>query len=134
GLRRVARLGDGWLASAYNTTPDQFKIGRVKLESNLKAVGKDPTRFPNALVTTFTYITDDKSKAERVLRETVGTLLNRPVEQLRERLLVGSPQDCAEKIAAYKSAGVERVFIWPTTDELNQLTVFQKKVVPLVGR
>jgi len=21
GLRRVARLGDGWLASAYNTTP-----------------------------------------------------------------------------------------------------------------
>src|SRR5690348_10353758 len=24
GLRRVARLGDGWLASAYNTSPDQF--------------------------------------------------------------------------------------------------------------
>src|SRR4051794_1047342 len=24
GLRRVARLGDGWLASAYNTTPDAF--------------------------------------------------------------------------------------------------------------
>lgn len=25
GLRRVARLGDGWLASAYNTTPAQFR-------------------------------------------------------------------------------------------------------------
>ena len=24
GLRRVARLGDGWLASAYNTTPEAF--------------------------------------------------------------------------------------------------------------
>ena len=24
GLRRVARLGDGWLASAYNTTAEQF--------------------------------------------------------------------------------------------------------------
>jgi alkanesulfonate monooxygenase SsuD/methylene tetrahydromethanopterin reductase-like flavin-dependent oxidoreductase (luciferase family) len=25
GLRRVARLGDGWLASAYNTTPGRFR-------------------------------------------------------------------------------------------------------------
>jgi alkanesulfonate monooxygenase SsuD/methylene tetrahydromethanopterin reductase-like flavin-dependent oxidoreductase (luciferase family) len=25
GLRRVARLGDGWVASAYNTTPQQFR-------------------------------------------------------------------------------------------------------------
>jgi alkanesulfonate monooxygenase SsuD/methylene tetrahydromethanopterin reductase-like flavin-dependent oxidoreductase (luciferase family) len=24
GLRRVARLGEGWLASAYNTTPALF--------------------------------------------------------------------------------------------------------------
>ena len=24
GLRRTARLGDGWLASAYNTTPEEF--------------------------------------------------------------------------------------------------------------
>jgi len=24
GLRRVARLGDGWVASAYNTSPDRF--------------------------------------------------------------------------------------------------------------
>jgi len=31
GLRRVARLGDGWLASAYNTTPDQFRVGLEKL-------------------------------------------------------------------------------------------------------
>ena len=28
GLRRVARLGDGWLASAYNTTPEQVAAGR----------------------------------------------------------------------------------------------------------
>jgi alkanesulfonate monooxygenase SsuD/methylene tetrahydromethanopterin reductase-like flavin-dependent oxidoreductase (luciferase family) len=36
GLRRVARLADGWLASAYNTTPDQFKVGLGKLRDNLK--------------------------------------------------------------------------------------------------
>ena len=132
GLRRVARLGDGWLASAYNTMPDQFEIGLAKLGTYLKTFGKDPAAFPNALVTMFMYITEDKSKAERVLRETIGTLLNRPVEQLFERLLVGSPQDCAEKLAGYKAVGVQRVFIWPTKDELDQLAIFQQKVAPLI--
>src|SRR5688572_32399326 len=65
GLRRVARLGDGWLASAYNTNPDQFRISLDKLNRDLNNAGKDPARFPNALVTMFMYITEDNSKAER---------------------------------------------------------------------
>lgn len=133
GLRRVARLGDGWLASAYNSTPDQFKMGLEKLGNNLKAVGKEPASFPNALVTMFMYVTDDKSEAEQVLSGPLAALLKRPVEELRQRLLVGSPEACAEKLAAYKAAGVERVFVWPTKDELAQLAVFQKKVAPLVA-
>ena len=82
----------------------------------------------------FMYITEDKFAAERVLSETFGALLNRPVEQLRERLLVGSPELYAEKLAAYKAAGVQRIFLWPTGDEPEQLAVFQKKVAPLVNR
>ena len=134
GLRRVARLGDGWLASAYNTMPDQFKIGLDKLRDQLKNLGKDPTSFPNALATMFMYITDDNARADRVLSETLAPMLNRPLEQLRERLLIGAPEVCAEKLAAYKAAGVQRLFIWPVRDELDQLTVFQKKVAPLVDR
>jgi alkanesulfonate monooxygenase SsuD/methylene tetrahydromethanopterin reductase-like flavin-dependent oxidoreductase (luciferase family) len=132
GLRRVARLGDGWLASAYNTMPDQFKIGLDKLRDQLKNLSKDPTSFPNALATMFMYITDDNARADRVLSETLAPMLNRPLEQLRQRLLIGAPELCAEKLAAYKAAGVQRLFIWPVRDELDQLTVFQKKVAPLV--
>ena len=134
GLRRVARLGDGWLASAYNTMPDQFRIGLGKLEHELKNRGKDPATFPNALATMFMYITEDRAKAERVLSEIIGALLKRPVEQMRERLLVGAPEACGAKLAAYKDAGVQRVFLWPVADELEQLTIFQRKVAPLVGR
>ena len=36
GLRRVARLGDGWLASAYNTTPDGFKAAKQSLSEQLR--------------------------------------------------------------------------------------------------
>ena len=35
GLRRVARLADGWLASAYNTTPELFASGRELLTGEL---------------------------------------------------------------------------------------------------
>jgi probable F420-dependent oxidoreductase len=133
GLRRVARLGDGWLASAYNTTPDEFRVGLEKLRDQLTNIGKDLESFPNALVTMFMYITADRAEAERALTETIGALLNRPVDQLRERLLVGSPQICAEKLAAYRAAGVQRVFLWPVSDELNQLAIFREKVAPLVG-
>jgi alkanesulfonate monooxygenase SsuD/methylene tetrahydromethanopterin reductase-like flavin-dependent oxidoreductase (luciferase family) len=132
GLRRVARLGDGWLASAYNTMPDQFAAAFPKLQDQLKIFGKDPASFPNALATMFMYITEDNAATERILAETLTTLLNRPVDQLRERLLVGSPEICAEKLAAYKAAGVQRVFIWPIKDEIEQLKIFKRKVEPLV--
>ena len=132
GLRRVARLGDGWLASAYNTLPDQFAAALAKLKDQLKIRGKDPASFPNALVTMFMYVTESKSAAERVLSQTLVTFLHRPVEQLRERLLVGTPEACAEKLAAYRAAGVQCVFVWPVEDEVDQLSVFQKKVAPLV--
>ena len=132
GLRRVARLGDGWLASAYNTMPDQFVAALIKLRDQLKILGKDPASFPNALATMFMFITEDKSEAERVLSETLMALLNRPIDQLRERLLVGSPEACAKKLATYQAAGVERVFLWPIKDEIEQLRIFQQKVAPLV--
>jgi probable F420-dependent oxidoreductase len=131
GLRRVARHGDGWLASAYNSTPDQFKVGLEKLRDNLEKLGRHPEGFPNALVTTFMYITEDQTKAERILFDIFSSMLKRPVEQLRERLLIGAPQSCAEKVAAYRAAGVQRLFVWPIADELEQLVIFQQKVANL---
>jgi alkanesulfonate monooxygenase SsuD/methylene tetrahydromethanopterin reductase-like flavin-dependent oxidoreductase (luciferase family) len=112
--------------------PNQFAAALVKLRDQLKIFGKDPASFPNALATTFMCITEDRSENERVLSETLKALLNRPVDQLRERLLVGAPEVCAEKLAAYEAAGVQRVFVWPIKDEIEQLKIFQEKVVPLV--
>ncbi len=132
GLRRVARLGDGWLASAYNTTPSQFRVALDKLTHQLKTLDKNPETFPNTLVTMFMYITGNHGETDRVLSEVLVKLLDRPVEQLRERLLVGPPEVCAEKLAAYQAAGVQRVFVWPVMDELDQLSAFLEKVAPLV--
>jgi alkanesulfonate monooxygenase SsuD/methylene tetrahydromethanopterin reductase-like flavin-dependent oxidoreductase (luciferase family) len=123
GLRRVAALGDGWLASGYNTTPDAFRQGVAAL----------PDGFPNGIATMWLYVTDTRREAERVLAEVLAPVLNRPVETLRELALpIGSAELCAERISAYAEAGAERVFVWPLADELRQLEAFREKVVPLL--
>ena len=69
GLRRVARLGEGWLASAYNTTPDSFRDGLERLAEELRRIGKAPASFPSAVATTWLRITEDEGEAERTLRD-----------------------------------------------------------------
>jgi probable F420-dependent oxidoreductase len=132
GLRRVARLGDGWLASAYNTTPEAFAADWRKLADQLEVLGKDPNRFPNAISTMFFYVTEDSATSERIVRDVLTSTLKRPEEELRERLLVGPAEDCAQKLAAYRAAGAQRIFLWPVEDELRQLATFQERVAPLV--
>ncbi len=132
GLKRTARLGDGWLASAYNTTPDLFNSAWSRLREHLPLADKDPDRFPNAIATMFMYITEDRTTADRIIKDVVSPAINRPEEELRERLLIGPAGECAQKLAAYKAAGAQRVFLWPVDDELDQLALFHERVAPLV--
>jgi alkanesulfonate monooxygenase SsuD/methylene tetrahydromethanopterin reductase-like flavin-dependent oxidoreductase (luciferase family) len=132
GLRRVARLGDGWLASAYNTTPDTFKKARESLSEELLGRGKAPERFPNALVTMWTWITSDARDAERALRGVLSPLLGRDPECLRDQLCIGSPEKCAELLSSYARAGCERVHLWPLGDERRQIELAATAVLPAV--
>jgi len=132
GLRRVARLADGWLASAYNTTPQLFAEAWNALRSKLTADGKPTDTFPNALATMWCYITDDRDEAEHVLKERVAPTVHRPEDTLRERLPIGPAELFAERLTAFASAGVQKVFIWPVADEARQLERFWNEVEPLV--
>ena len=131
GLRRTARLGDGWLASAYNTTPKAFAEAKSRLEQHLRAAGKDPNQFPNAIATMFFHVTEDYAKADHILLNVLTPMLRRPTDELRQRLLVGPAQECAEKLAAYQSAGAHRIMLWPVNDEMPQLEKFKERVLPL---
>ncbi len=132
GLQRVARLADGWLASGYNTTPDLFAKGWEQLHEFLVAEGKDPSTFPNAMATMWLYITEDERESERMLTEVLAPALNRPIQELRERLPIGSARNCARKLAAYQKVGVQRVYLWPLAEELNQIKIFTQHIVPLI--
>jgi alkanesulfonate monooxygenase SsuD/methylene tetrahydromethanopterin reductase-like flavin-dependent oxidoreductase (luciferase family) len=132
GLRRVARLGDGWLASAYNTTPARFAAAKEMLSEELRACGRQPDRFPNAVVTMWTWITPDPGEADRVLQGVLAPLLKRDPDALRDQLCVGSAQKCAELLSRYARAGCERVHLWPLGDEPRQIELAATAVLPAV--
>jgi alkanesulfonate monooxygenase SsuD/methylene tetrahydromethanopterin reductase-like flavin-dependent oxidoreductase (luciferase family) len=120
GLRRVARVGDGWLASAYNTDPERFAAA-------LGTLGPD---LPHALVTMWTWVTEDAEDARRVLHDVLGPALGRDPSQLADRLLIGSAGHCAELLQRYAAAGCRRVHVWPVAAEPDQLRLVAEVVLP----
>jgi alkanesulfonate monooxygenase SsuD/methylene tetrahydromethanopterin reductase-like flavin-dependent oxidoreductase (luciferase family) len=131
GLRRVARLGDGWLASAYNTTPEQFSAARVRLGRELADRGRDADAFPNGLATMWTWVTEDRAERDRVLRD-LAALLKRDPGELGDQVCVGSAERCAGLLSQYAGAGCERVYLWPLGDEPQQLELVAAQVAPRI--
>ncbi|HET6690293.1 MAG TPA: LLM class flavin-dependent oxidoreductase [Miltoncostaeaceae bacterium] len=134
GLRRAAELGDGWLASAYNTTPAGFAASWSAVRAHVAARGGDPDRFANGVATAWTYVTEDRGDEERILRDVLAPLLGRPAEDLAALALpIGPAERCAERVAAFRDAGAQRLLIWPLGDELAQLARFMERVAPHVA-
>jgi alkanesulfonate monooxygenase SsuD/methylene tetrahydromethanopterin reductase-like flavin-dependent oxidoreductase (luciferase family) len=128
GLRRVARHGDGWLASAYHATPEHFSKCIAYLTAQLERLGKPPGAFPNAIATTYMHLTDDLAEASSILGMLVSP--HQAPADLRDRSLVGSPNECVHKIQKLQDAGAQHVFVWPVGDEVNQLRRFADEVFP----
>lgn len=130
GLARVARIGDGWLASAYNTTPERFAAARAALAGAVEARGRDAADFPNALSTMWTWVSKDRGEGDRVLADVLAPILRRDPDELRSQVCVGPAEHCAELLSRYAEAGCDRVYLWPLGDEVRQLELVASAVVP----
>jgi len=116
----MAAIADGWLASAYNTTPEGYAAARIRLDAHLIAAGRDPSTFPDAVATTWSLVTTRPGERERVLGEVLGPLLGRDPDTLVD-LPIGSPAACSEVFARWEAAGVRLLLVWPLRDTVAQL-------------
>jgi alkanesulfonate monooxygenase SsuD/methylene tetrahydromethanopterin reductase-like flavin-dependent oxidoreductase (luciferase family) len=132
GLARVARAADGWLASAYNTTPERFLAGRDRLARQLEDRGRAARAFPSALATMWTWVTESRADRDRVLRDVLAPLLNRDPRELADLVCVGPAEHCAELLSRYAEAGCQRVYLWPLDDEPQQLELIAGRVAPTI--
>ena len=119
-LAAMAAEADGWFASAYNATPDQYADARGRLDAHLQNAGREPDAFPDAVATAWLHVTESRQEAEHVLVDVLAPTLNRDPEKLRH-LPIGSAQYCSEALAAYAAAGAGEVLVWPVRDSLRQI-------------
>ena len=132
GWLEFARAADGWLASAYNTTPDGFSAAWALLARKLEERGRDADAFPNALASMWTWVSKDQAESDRVLADVLAPLLKRDPDELRGQVCVGSVEHCAELLSRYAEAGCRRVYLWPLGDERRQLELVAGEVAPKV--
>jgi alkanesulfonate monooxygenase SsuD/methylene tetrahydromethanopterin reductase-like flavin-dependent oxidoreductase (luciferase family) len=119
-IAAMAGVADGWLASAYNATPDQFAEARTRLDGHLRAAGREPAAFPDAVATAWMYVTEDRAEADRVRTEVLAPTLGRDPAGL-SHLPIGGAAHCIEVLAAYAAAGAREVLVWPLLDSVAQL-------------
>ena len=129
GLRRVARLGDGWVSSAWHSTPEEFGTTLRTLEGELEARGKTPATFPHAANTMFVYADPSDSRARKIagpiIQHTTGEF-----ETESGHYIVGDYSRCCELLGRWVEQGCRHIAIWPVTDQVEQVRRFGQHILP----
>ena len=125
------RAADGWLAFAYNTTPERFSAARARPGARSSSADGTPKASP-----TRSRRCGPGSRGiapcERVPAETLAPVLRRDPGELGKQVCVGPAEHCAQLLARYAEAGCVRVYLWPLGDEPRQLELIAAEVAPLL--
>ncbi|MGH9170524.1 MAG: LLM class F420-dependent oxidoreductase [Acidimicrobiales bacterium] len=130
GPRRTPRLA-AQFADEYNvpfasaeTCQRQYRL----VDEACERGGRDPATVVKSAALVVCCGTDAAEVSHRAER------IGRQVEELRASGLAGTPQEVAEKLAAYGSVGVTRVYLQILDlDDLEHLRLVSHEVVPLLA-
>ena len=129
GMRRVAQLGDGWVASALHSTPEEFSAAKELLAGALLKANKDPDTFPHAVNTMFIYIDEDGDRARAIAGPIIEKSSGVAFDPASGHSLVGSGDECLELLARWTHAGAKQVCLWPVLDPVGQISKFGEQVI-----
>lgn len=133
-LRRIGRKADGWMS--YVVTPEQYAAGLEVIGEAADRAGRRLDRFATAHLL-FVRIDDSRERAladaTAMLSHRYGMDFSRPAARYPA---LGPPAAIAERILAFRSAGVRRFildFIATPEEEAAQIARFAEAVRPLLG-
>jgi alkanesulfonate monooxygenase SsuD/methylene tetrahydromethanopterin reductase-like flavin-dependent oxidoreductase (luciferase family) len=128
-------MGDGWIS--YVVTPERFRTGLEQIARAAEAARRPLERFGSSHLL-FTRIDDDR---EAALDAAAAHLSQRYAMDFREPAkryaAFGSPADVAERVEAFRAAGVRHLIldmVGPGDDRDEQLERFSAEVRPLLSR
>ncbi|MFH5800549.1 LLM class flavin-dependent oxidoreductase [Haladaptatus sp. CMAA 1911] len=149
-IKRAAYRGDGWIASASSTTEDlKHQIGVY--EDALDEFGMDRSEN-DVILMRDCFIGDSVGEARDTIEPYLLTLYRMyarwgqtymdehevevDYDELEEKFVIGTPDDCVEKLRTYEDLGVDQVYIrcqfpgQPQDLTLDCLERFGEEVIP----
>jgi alkanesulfonate monooxygenase SsuD/methylene tetrahydromethanopterin reductase-like flavin-dependent oxidoreductase (luciferase family) len=119
GLKRVARIGDGWLNNI--TTPEVYRECWEKIRSYATEAGRDANAIQPGL-----YFTLAAGGKEAILEGQyfLSQYYNRPHESVAKAMLcvMGTWDEVIDRIEAYREAGARTVVVrFATRDQIGHL-------------
>jgi alkanesulfonate monooxygenase SsuD/methylene tetrahydromethanopterin reductase-like flavin-dependent oxidoreductase (luciferase family) len=134
-LRRVARLGDGWMTTAW--PPATFAELRRQIVAYAPEYGRSFEGLPCSLYYNIN-INEDRNTA---IEESQRYLENYYTPQKYSREMVegwvacGSPDQCAAQLQGFVDAGATDILLrFPSWDQKRQFQRCVEEVLPQVGR
>ena len=128
-LRRVARYGDGWLTYFY--TPETFRATWTKIRGFAEEQGRDPAQLRNVSQLPIC-VAASYEEADRRARDFIGRYFDVAPwsESTPDSAIRGTPDQCAEQLAAHLDAGVEHIVLIPWDYRPDQLEMIAREVLP----
>lgn len=125
----AARHADAWNL-AWDAPPEVFAAASRRLDEACERAGRDPDTVARSIGVTVLVGRDDGAIAAAVerLRGRAAFLRSVDVATLAERIVVGTPERCVERLAAY--AADELVVALLLRDDTEMLELFSTAVVP----
>ena len=131
-LRRVLRLGDGWLP--ISSSPQSFTADWQSLRVFGNEMRRDARDLHRCLYTTLN-VNADVAQAARELHAFIESYYGIPyeVQATRNGLCAGSPEQCIAWLEAFIAAGAQTVVVrFGSPDQTGQLVRFAREVLPHV--
>jgi probable F420-dependent oxidoreductase len=132
-LRRIGRLGDGYLA--YVISPDMYRSALDTIGAAARDAGRGPIRFGTGHLL-FTRMERDYETALDRATETLSVRYAMDFRKAAARYCaLGTPEMVAERIRAFHAAGVRHValdFLGPFERRHEQIEWFARDVMPLL--
>lgn len=129
-LDRIARLGDGWVASAFSAPPEEIGRKWSSVTRKARTLGRDPRNLEAATVV-YAHMA---SNAKRALREAAPYVSERhggrPPENLATRSILGSKEECIESLQKRIDSGISHFLLLFVKDVAAQIERFAERVLP----
>ncbi|MBI4591124.1 MAG: TIGR03619 family F420-dependent LLM class oxidoreductase [Candidatus Rokubacteria bacterium] len=128
-LRRVARLGDGWLTYFY--PPEAFERSWEKIRRYAREYGRDPARL-TATNQLAIYVGPPAREADRPMREWLSSEWDVAAwsDSTIEHAIRGTPEECLAQLRTHAATGVDRLILIPFRYRPDQVELIAREILP----